>query len=534
MLKTSDKNITVIHRLRHIELFGRAGPVAPYVLSALLLSMGGIVVMCYLALGGLAHLLQFVATNGSMVASDWKLLCGAVGAIAFPIAYGSLHRVELSWWVTAVTTCAFFAALKAAMPTAISFFLSGFTLLVLIAAEKYANGRPASVRYPELRRLAKALIASLPVVFLLIARISGFSLSLHPPDAGSWFVGGLTLVSIWSMLRPPSGKGGVPSAMDTVAAHAIVRANPHSDAGLTVMGDKSYLFSQTKQSFLAYAKYGRTWVALYDPIGPESERGELIMAFISLARRHSGRAAFYQVRPESLPQYLDAGLTIMKVGEDASIDLHNFGTEGGHRSHLRYALRRGQRDAIDFMIVPQGQMSAMMPALKTISDKWLDHRSAQEKSFSVAAFDERFISSQSAILIRKAGVPIAFSTFMTTDAGTDATVGVMRHVPEAPPYTMEFLFTELSLHLKSQGVARLSLGVAPFSGMECSKAAALWHRLGQMVWRYGDYFYNFKGLRRFKEKFCPDWTPRYLAATGVGGIYAALLTLPLITGGKRS
>jgi len=42
----------------------------------------------------------------------------------------------------------------------------------------------------------------------------------------------------------------------------------------------------------------------------------------------------------------------------------------------------------------------------------------------------------------------------------------------------------------------------------------LWHRLGSFVYGYGEHFYNFQGLRQYKEKFNPQWEPRYLVAPG--------------------
>ena len=86
--------------------------------------------------------------------------------------------------------------------------------------------------------------------------------------------------------------------------------------------------------------------------------------------------------------------------------------------------------------------------LRGISDSWLKSRSAREKSFSVAAFSEAYLAAQSVMLVRENGVPVAFTTFMTTDMNVEATVGVMRHVAEASPYVMDYLFVQLALHLK--------------------------------------------------------------------------------------
>ncbi len=36
----------------------------------------------------------------------------------------------------------------------------------------------------------------------------------------------------------------------------------------------------------------------------------------------------------------------------------------------------------------------------------------------------------------------------------------------------------------------------------------------RLIYRHAEYFHNFQGLRQCKEKFAPEWHPRYLAAPG--------------------
>ena len=50
--------------------------------------------------------------------------------------------------------------------------------------------------------------------------------------------------------------------------------------------------------------------------------------------------------------------------------------------------------------------------------------------------------------------------------------------------------------------------------MEARALAPLWNRINALVYRHGEHFYNFQGLRAYKEKFDPEWSPRYLAAPG--------------------
>jgi phosphatidylglycerol lysyltransferase len=108
----------------------------------------------------------------------------------------------------------------------------------------------------------------------------------------------------------------------------------------------------------------------------------------------------------------------------------------------------------------------------------------------------------------------------------------MRYADGAPPGVMEFLFAELLLWGCANGYRWFSLGMAPLSGFEQHRLAPLWNRLGALLFRHGEHFYNFQGLRAFKDKFDPVWEPRYLAAPGGLAIPFVLTDVAaLISGG---
>ena len=74
-----------------------------------------------------------------------------------------------------------------------------------------------------------------------------------------------------------------------------------------------------------------------------------------------------------------------------------------------------------------------------------------------------------------------------------------------------------------------STGTSPW----CAGSPA-WHRLAELVYRYGEHFYNFEGLRDFKQKFDPQWESRYLACPGGLALPAVLRDVTtLVAGGVR-
>ncbi len=480
------------------------------------------------------------------VVESAQLLGSVLGAMLLFVARGLLRRLDGAWWLAVGIA---FASLVLALAKGLAFVEAEVLafLLVLLLATRRRFDRPASLFQ---QRFTLSWLVSIGIVLLAVFWVFFFafrdvpyshelwwqfafdekaSRALRATVGASLFAGG---VALWQLLRPAAGRRAVPTAEDLRTAALIVRAQERSDAMLAMMGDKSFVFSPSRRAFLMYAKRGRSWVALHDPVGPRAEWPGLIAQFVALAHAHGGRAAFYQVRPEALPLYLDAGLKLLKLGEEACIGLDAFALEGKQRTNLRYALKRGERDGLSAEVVGPAEVPALLPTLRAISDAWLHGRHRGEKSFSVAAFDADYLAAQSVMLVRQNGVPVAFTTFMTTDLGTEATVGVMRHAASASPYAMEYLFTKLALHLKDAGFRSLSLGMAPLSGLTPTPLAATWHQIGHLLWRFGGRMYNFRGLRTFKNKFNPEWQPRYLAASGTLGPFLTLADLAVLAGNR--
>jgi type IV secretory pathway VirJ component len=345
------------------------------------------------------------------------------------------------------------------------------------------------------------------------------------------------VIGVSQLLRPAGARPGPPNAEEIDRARRIAAQQPRPDALLALMGDKSFLFSDSGLGFLMFATRGRTWAALGDPVGPPAEWPDLMWRFIELADSHGGRAAFYQIPASSLPLYLDAGLKILKLGEEARVSLPSFTLEGSARADLRHALKRGARDQLQFEMIPPERVASIINEIAEVSNAWLSkHASGGEKRFSVAAFRREYVLAQPVALLRQNGEAVAFATVMTTELRDEVALGLMRLKPGSTSrFAMEYLFTRLIQHFREQGYRTFSLGTLPLSGFSAHRLAPSWHRLARVIWSLGRRYYNFQGLRVFKGKFDPAWEPRYLAASGWFGPYLALIDIAaLIGGGMRA
>ncbi len=341
-------------------------------------------------------------------------------------------------------------------------------------------------------------------------------------------------LGLMRLLRPVSPEPDDASAEDLARVADIVAAAPETDSALALLGDKRLLFSPADDAFIMYQVRGQSWIAMGDPVGPEPAREALAWRFREMADRHGGRVAFYQVQAHNLPLYLDLGLTAMKLGEEGVMPLAGFSLEGPARKDLRQAYRQAKRNGLSFEMVPPEAVPALMDELKRISDSWLEEKHTREKGFSLGNFQPEYLAHFPCALIRLQDRVIAFANVWASAGKHELSIDLMRYLPEAPKGVMDYLFLELMLWGAREGYEQFNLGMAPLSGLESHPLAPLWHRLGTLIYQHGEHFYNFEGLRAYKNKFAPVWRPKYLVAPGGIGLPTILLDVAaLISGGVK-
>ncbi len=364
-----------------------------------------------------------------------------------------------------------------------------------------------------------------------------FTFSGDAPRFLRAMAGVIGLASVFALARllrpvPPSPAETLPQDLDRVVP--VVQSSQRAYANLALLGDKAFLFSQKQNAFIMYGVEGRSWIAMGDPVGPEEEWTEMVWRFREAADRYDGWTVFYEVGAQHLHLYVDLGLTLLKLGEEALVLLQTFSLEGGARKGLRYTIRKLEKEGCTFEVVVEGEVPPLLPELKSISEAWLSEKHTREKGFSLGSFDEAYLKRFPAGIVRKDGRMLAFTNIWRGAQKAELSVDLMRYLPDAPQGVMEYLFIQLMLWGKREGYRHFNLGMAPFSGLEAHDLAPLWDRLGSFLFRHGEHFYNLQGLRQYKEKFDPKWEPRYLVCPGGLSVPRVLANISsLISGGMK-
>jgi phosphatidylglycerol lysyltransferase len=284
------------------------------------------------------------------------------------------------------------------------------------------------------------------------------------------------------------------------------------DSNLALLGDKRFLFSPSGETFLMFGVRGRSWIAMDGPVGKATERMELLWRFRELADAHAARPSLYGIGPEDLPDAVELGFSIQKIGEAAAVPLDGFSLAGRRREVLRRNWRKAGEGGALFEVVPPEAVPAIMEDLRAVSDEWLGHHAGGEKSFSLGGFIPRYVAEFPVALVRSEGRIVAFATLWPTATRKSFSMDLMRYGEGAPKNVMDYLFVELLEWGKGQGYEAFDFGAAPLAGLEDRPLAPIMSRVGKLLFERGEEIYNFRGVRRYKDKYDPLWQPRYVAA----------------------
>ncbi|MEO9034376.1 MAG: phosphatidylglycerol lysyltransferase domain-containing protein [Gemmatimonadaceae bacterium] len=324
----------------------------------------------------------------------------------------------------------------------------------------------------------------------------------------------LTAFAVARLLRPARVHPHLANADELAAAGPIVADSLRAAAQLAFLGDKSIMFNEAKTAFIMFGVAGQSWVALGDPVGPVRDSVALIEEFITRCDRSGGWPVFYRVSPPLLHLYLDYALAVVKLGEIARVSLANFSLDGPQRRNLRRVWRKAVDDGCTFEMVNPEDVPALLPRLKEVSDEWLREKRTREKRFSLGQFDEAFIRRSAVAVVKREGQVVAFVTVWCAGQRAEVEVDLMRYTSAAPSGIMRYALIEAMFWASKEGYAWFNLGAAPLAGIRTSSISPLWNQLTTAVRGVGERYYNFEGLRNFKDWFYPEWEGTYLVSPG--------------------
>jgi len=296
-------------------------------------------------------------------------------------------------------------------------------------------------------------------------------------------------------------------------AHARALVEEHGCDTLSYFAlrrDKSYFFSPSRRSFLAYGVVGGSALVSGDPVGDTAEFGALLQSFRSDARGRGWRVAILNASGELLPLYRAVGFHALKVGQEAVVRPADFSLEGRPIRKVRQSVSRLRRAGYTASIVGEADLTpSLRGELRRVSEEW--RGSWPERGFSMA-MDELFGDAGTLFVIARdeKGQVGGFIHLVPSPGSGGYSLSAMRRLRATPNGLMEFLVVEALAWARVNEASEVSLNFCVFADLLRAGDRSLSGRFARQGLQSLDRVFQLERLLSFTGKFFPEWRPRFL------------------------
>ena len=530
------------------ELKPAAYAVAPITAAALTLAAGVMLVVSAATPSVPIRLVRLMAVTPVYLIEVSHFLSSVLGLVLVLLAFGLRARLDAAW---AATMATLLVAAPLTLLKGINWEETAALAALFVVLLPFRGAFPRQARLSRMEITPGWLVSAFAAV--LGAGLLGLWSFQHADYADqpwwrvmvdadaaravrAWAGSALALFAfglwrLFSTAATPKVVGEDDAEFHRVRAILARAELAEPGSNLALLGDKRFLFSASGESFLMFGVRGRSWIAVGAPVGRRDERLELLWRFREMADAHAARPGVYGIGPEDLPDLVELGFSIQKVGESAAVPLESFSIEGRKRGNLRRAWRKAGEEGATFQVLPPAEVAQRMDELQEISDAWLAHHAGGEKGFSMGGFHPGYVAEFPVAAVSLDSRIVAFATLWTTASRGSFSMDLMRYADDAPKNIMDYLFVELIEWGRAQGYYAFEFGMAPLAGLEDRPLAPIMSRVGRLLFERGEEIYNFQGVRKYKDKYDPLWQPRYLAAPHKWAIPILLADVGLLSSG---
>ena len=322
------------------------------------------------------------------------------------------------------------------------------------------------------------------------------------------------IIALIKILKPRRQEVEEPDSEEMERVRRILFEVPYTKPRVALLRNKDLFFNEQRDAFIMHVKSGNFMVSMGDPVGPPGRAEDLIFDFDDYCNSEGYMPCFYQVRERYLDYYVDLGLTLLKIGEEARVALGEFRLEDDRYRRLRERMQQFKNEGMRMEVIPPREIGNHLSLMKGISEEWKKRNGAQELGFAHGVFDEKYLMQFPAAIVYYGDRAVAFSTVWEGADRYELAFDLLRSSDDAPEGTILFMLMELMSWGRKERYQWFSLGMAPLSGLKGQQHTARWHKVADWVYTYGDNIHSFREVRAYREQFDPVWEPRYLAVPG--------------------
>lgn len=291
--------------------------------------------------------------------------------------------------------------------------------------------------------------------------------------------------------------------------------------------DKAVVFAPSGKAALTYRVELGVCLASGDPIGMRQAWPHAIDAWLRMCDKYGWAPAVMGASEAGATAYRRAGLSALRLGDEAILETRTFSLAGPEMKQVRQAANRLRKQGVVVRVRRHAELSPEEMA-ETIrrADAWRDTETERGFSMALGRLGDPLDGDCLLVEAVEPGTPCG-----TPASGAEPTEGrilgmlslvpwgrsgasldLMRRDPKGPNGIMELMISQLALNSEQYGITRISLNFAVFravfeEGGRIGAGPVL--RLWRSVLMFFSRWWQLEALYRSNVKYQPTWVPRF-------------------------
>lgn len=341
------------------------------------------------------------------------------------------------------------------------------------------------------------------------------------------------LAAVIILLRSQRAANAMTGTDESAIRGLLERSDVEDSLGyFATRRDKAVVFAPSGKAAVTYRVELGVCLASGDPVGIREAWPQAIDAWLRLADQFGWAPAVMGASELGATAYRRAGLSALRLGDEAILDTRTFSLAGPEMKPVRQAANRLRKHGITVRIRRHRDIPAEeFPAVLARADAWRDTET--ERGFSMALgrlgdpLDADCLlveaikparqpttarNGQPAVGSPEPGDRVLGMLSLVPWGRTGVSLELMRRDPNGPNGVMELMISQLALNSEQHGVTKISLNFAVFrsvfeEGGRIGAGPVL--RMWRGVLLFFSRWWQLEALYRSNVKYQPHWVPRF-------------------------
>ncbi|MGV9674448.1 bifunctional lysylphosphatidylglycerol synthetase/lysine--tRNA ligase LysX [Nocardia sp. NPDC003482] len=336
----------------------------------------------------------------------------------------------------------------------------------------------------------------------------------HPVNLLLGLLGAVALLTAAMVLFRSQRASNALTGLDESALRGLLeRADVEDSLGyFATRRDKAVVFAPNGKAAVTYRVELGVCLASGDPIGPTQAWPQAIDAWLRLADQYGWAPAVMGASEIGATAYRRAGLSALRLGDEAILETRAFSLAGPEMKQVRQAANRLRKQGVTVRIRRHSELTAEeMAQVIERADAWRDTET--ERGFSMALGRLGDPLDGDCLLVEAVeGERVLGMLSLVPWGRTGVSLDLMRRDPKGPNGIMELMISQLALTSDQYGITRVSLNFAVFrsvfeEGSRIGAGPVL--RLWRSVLMFFSRWWQLEALYRSNVKYQPQWVPRF-------------------------